>query len=325
MKLGIIFDVHQTVNWKVLIDKIAKGEIDKGIILGDLFDTHRADSALPTKEAIENTKEIFAFKRQYPDKVDLIWGNHDYQYYRDVPYSNFQNKYHLEIQKLFEDNKDLFRVAVQYGIWLISHAGVSQAFMDRCKINSLEELEEFWDKYIPIFDLDYVNDFPYCNGSTLRSSPIWIRPYYLLKNPWKPFQIVGHTGFGYHNKPIYLKHLTDDEEGCIIFGDNYTQSNYLEIDTELPPPKGCDLDSALKIVKKEDKEFNNKKSVEGTYFKKLRDQYHLTKEDLEICLFFVGIERRAAEEHNCEFDYYESLESQCKNRMEEKEKEKKEN
>lgn len=320
MKLGIIFDVHQTAYWKVLIDKITKGEIDKGIILGDLFDTHRVGSALPTKEAIENAKEIIAFKKQYPDKVDLIWGNHDYQYYRDVPYNNFQNKYHLEIQKLFEENKDLFRVAVQYDKWLISHAGISKGWMDRCKINSLEEIEEFWDKYIPVFDIDYADDFPYYNGSTLKSSPIWIRPHYLLENPWKPYQIVGHTGFGYHNKPFALKPFKED--GAIIFGDNFTQSNYLQIDSN-ETVEGKNIDEALKIIKKEDKEFNNKKSVEGEYFKKLRDKYHLTKEDLEVCLFFVGIERRASEEHNCEFDFYESLEEHCKSRMEEKEKKEK--
>ena len=316
MILGIVFDVHQTTTWKILQEKILKNEIDKGIILGDLFDTHRSpDEVLSDEDAIKNAEEIFNFKKQYPDKIDLIWGNHDYQYYRNIPYNNFNSRLSPRIQKLFEDNKNLLKVAVQYDKWLISHAGISKDWMDRCKINSLEEIETYWDKYVSVFDIDYINDFPYYNGSSLRSSPIWIRPYYLLENPWKPYQIVGHTGFGYHNKPFALKPFKED--GAIIFGDNYTQSNYLQIDSN-EIVEGKSFGEVLKEVKKQDKQFNNKKSVEGNRFKELRDKYGLTKKEFNICRLMTDCEQRAADEHGVDFDYWKDLEDSCKTFKEKK-------
>ena len=77
MKIAIIGDLHGKNCWKKLLkDKI--DSLDKIIFMGDYSD----DSwiTFTDKEIVDNLKEVIDFKKKYNKKVELLIGNHDFQY-----------------------------------------------------------------------------------------------------------------------------------------------------------------------------------------------------------------------------------------------------
>ena len=95
MKIAIIGDLHGKNCYKKLLkDKI--DSFDKIIFMGDYSD----DSwiTFTDKEIVDNLKEVIEFKKKYKDKVELLIGNHDFQYIVGYPTVSRYRKTYLKIK-----------------------------------------------------------------------------------------------------------------------------------------------------------------------------------------------------------------------------------
>jgi hypothetical protein len=130
MIIKAIGDPHGSPFWKEMIKDI--DNVDKIIFLGDYLDPYQYNYY----DTIENFKEIIALKRQYPDKVDLLKGNHCLHYIYNAdkgvyPCTRYMFQIENEIKKLYKDNLELFVNCVQYDKYLFLHAGITQIWFDQ--------------------------------------------------------------------------------------------------------------------------------------------------------------------------------------------------
>ena len=68
----VIPDVHGRTFWK---DAVKNKENEEIIFEGDYLDPYPNEN-IPPGNALENFKEIIEFKKQHPDNVILLVGNH---------------------------------------------------------------------------------------------------------------------------------------------------------------------------------------------------------------------------------------------------------
>lgn len=148
MNILVLPDIHGRDFWKKPCENIK--EYDKIIFLGDYLDPYDFEHiTVPT--AISNFEEILKFANENKDKVVLLLGNHDMPYYSDT-YKNFSiwhcrhsSKYHNSIKKLFEENKELFKIAHTEDDILFTHAGctagwIKTVFTKDYKVTNLDDL-----------------------------------------------------------------------------------------------------------------------------------------------------------------------------------------
>jgi predicted MPP superfamily phosphohydrolase len=67
---------ENTPAWENALD-IVFSDIDKVVFVGDYFDSFTVSNA----EMKANVLDLFLFKRQYPERVFMLWGNHDVHYW----------------------------------------------------------------------------------------------------------------------------------------------------------------------------------------------------------------------------------------------------
>lgn len=288
MKILIIPDVHG--NWfkTAKYIKTHKDWADKVVLLGDYVDDF--DISKHGLPMINGIKEVCSMAREEPEKFEILLGNHDYQYIVGAKYSGYNPKYRVDYQKVFMDNIDLFKIAVELDGWVFSHAGFSSTWCTKHGINSdiFGEYEkkrygmnqEEWismcvtERVNKIFqnaftseerraDLDIfdhtigVDDY-YGSGDTKRASPIWIRPTALLNDMHFPQQIVGHTETYF--PPLYLKSKHDDK---LIVIDSPGHDYYTFFDTEKLPTEFLTMLESERLQKRKLKEYRDMLSREG--------------------------------------------------------------
>lgn len=193
MKILINPDIHGRVFWKYSIEH--KDEFDKIVFLGDYLDPYSPD-LLETEE--DNFKEIIQFKKDNPDKVILLLGNHDCHYisYKILNGSRYNSLKAEEYQKLFLDNISLFQLVYIYDKYLFSHAGVYEEWLKMCNLN-LDDLIDY--------DLDnlasYLNVLDYHRGGYKDiGSCIWadVSDSETQKLLEGYYHIFGHTQLKFH-------------------------------------------------------------------------------------------------------------------------------
>ncbi|QHT66408.1 metallophosphoesterase [Rhodocytophaga rosea] len=120
MKIIAIGDIHGKSVW-IRASQDNK-EADLVIFLGDYV-----DGSLSNQEIYDNLHTILEIKKLMPEKVILLIGNHDLQYFYYPAYrcSGFRAEAQPALSALFTENKDLFSVAYQYKNYLFTHAGIS--------------------------------------------------------------------------------------------------------------------------------------------------------------------------------------------------------
>lgn len=188
MKILINPDIHGRVFWKYSIEH--KDEFDKIIFLGDYLDAYSPDLLLKEED---NFKEIIQFKKDNPDKVILLLGNHDCSYINDKIYtaSRYNPSKHDSYQKLFLDNIDLFQLIYIYDKYLFSHAGVYQKWMDLNKLTLKDLLDCDLDKLSKSLNwIDYFRGGFYDVGSCIWADIRDSGTEKLLKGY---YHIFGHT------------------------------------------------------------------------------------------------------------------------------------
>lgn len=217
-KYRIIGDLHGRTNWHQLIEPFDENTMY--VFVGDYTDPYEWEG-VTFKQMIVEINKIFDFKREHPDNVVLLYGNHDLDYIlgsRSTSRSErIQYRFDI-ICGLFADNKNLFH-GVAYQVsdkYLITHAGVTytwytrrcefdkdnigkESLADVCKhINDLwfsgkDGKEKFDFQHNTSRFSDYYGDYK-------THSPLWVRPWALWGDNLLGFsgdkiQIIGHTAF----------------------------------------------------------------------------------------------------------------------------------
>jgi hypothetical protein len=223
----VVPDVHGRTFWKPLMEY--GGEI---IFLGDYTDPYPTEEISPA-DAFEGFTEIVALKKQYPDRVTLLIGNHELHYYdRSYMCSRFCAEYYDEIHDILTgDTKELFQLCKQTGKYLFIHAGITRGWYRRYKdtFSTLgDTLEEQLNRF---FSLDkeafYEVSATYRGGLHENGSPLWADIFEHLSEE-APFdeqlvQVIGHTQIS-REEPFVWKHirLLDNRKLYLLSDDKLT-------------------------------------------------------------------------------------------------------
>ena len=124
MRVMFLGDIHGHQNrWKKFIHEYFD-KVDLVVFTGDYVD----DYVLPNHIIIENLEEIIQFKKDFPDKVILLLGNHDNQYLyindRNYLCSGYRPEIEYDIHDILYSNKNLLQNAWQYNNVIATHAGI---------------------------------------------------------------------------------------------------------------------------------------------------------------------------------------------------------
>ena len=126
MPMIVIPDIHGRAFWRrAAMETAGKEHI---VFLGDYLDPYPSEG-IDYEEAREGLLDILRLKVRYPEGVTLLLGNHDLHYLDyDIAGSRYDAVHRREIQRILEDNFDLFHMAFEETIdgkrYLLSHAGI---------------------------------------------------------------------------------------------------------------------------------------------------------------------------------------------------------
>lgn len=196
MKLIALGDTHGRSKWKEIVER--ENDADKIIFIGDYFDAK--DGGYSANRQIENFKDIVELKRNNPDKVILLIGNHDFHYLNGVneEYSSYQFGYAKDINAVLQPVVDegLLQMCYKQDNNLFSHAGLTKTWCKNCgiDINNLQEsVNDLFKSDITKFKFTMGDNFSY-GGNDITQPPIWVRPQSLVKDMVDGIVcIVGHT------------------------------------------------------------------------------------------------------------------------------------
>lgn len=211
----IVPDVHGRWFWKEPVEKALSESNANIVFLGDYLDPYPhewidcdMDYHLIT---IDRFKGIIELKKQYPDRITLLLGNHDCTYALGDDICKCRTDYEnrKEIEDLFIENKTLFQIAKEDDIngkhFIFSHAGMLRKYftsffkgLDWDKINPVDFFNNAWemDNYQVTDKLGIIDK---CRGWCMGNkygSPVWsdIRMWEDVKpEDTFGFNIVGHT------------------------------------------------------------------------------------------------------------------------------------
>lgn len=129
----IIPDIHGRDFWRWTVAH--RNEEDSVIFLGDYLDPYE-DEWIYWSDAYQGLLDIIALKREHPEKVLLLLGNHDLHYLFPALRGSRYNEYQAEkIRKTFVDNMDCFQMAAECEIggrrYLFTHAGVNKVWAEK--------------------------------------------------------------------------------------------------------------------------------------------------------------------------------------------------
>lgn len=235
MKFLSIGDVHGRDNWKTFVNDVEN--YYKIVFVGDYADSFTECN----EKIIFNLLDIINFKKQYPDKVVLLLGNHDVRYAISSPSSvnskhgcsGYRPESHYDLYEIFKENKNLFQVAYQYKNYIWTHAGIHRGWYTKF-INEFNKTfpnfdgtladklnEGFLFELSSIFDVGYLRwgNAPVGGILWADKKETWIKP---LKNY---HQICGHTMIPYIQTSEHKKF-----NASITYIDVVTEPYILEIE-----------------------------------------------------------------------------------------------
>lgn len=191
MRILAIGDIHGRKKWESLQSEV----VDRVIFIGDYFDNFHINQSIQ----IENFKNILAWKEREPEKVILLFGNHDYHYFLNgkVQYSGFRAN--GIITQLVQEavQKKLVQLLHIEGNYLFSHAGISSRWLELVYQHEKLTWSEVKDVlYYKPRILDFgCYGYPFSEyGDDPEQGPLWIRPRSLREYPLEGYiQVVGHT------------------------------------------------------------------------------------------------------------------------------------
>ena len=116
-----IGDIHGLNYWGKIIEAHPGCRV---VFLGDYLDPQ---IYIPREELLQNLENIILFKRESPEDVILLLGNHDIHYFNEeaIEASRFDSYIAKRAKCLFLENQDCFQYAWQEGKKLFTHAGIA--------------------------------------------------------------------------------------------------------------------------------------------------------------------------------------------------------
>lgn len=240
MKILVLPDIHGRKFWKVPCENI--NDYDKVIFLGDYMDPYPFEGN-EVPESLENFKDIVKFANENKEKVVLLLGNHDMGYFSDEYYKmdsyhcRHSKHYHDDIAKVFDDNRDLFKIAHTEDGILFTHAGCVSGWIDFTftkgyKLTSLDDFVFSLNNLVNTKDgLGFLFMVSSERGGYDRDgSCIWAdvnevrydrqmmssKPYHFIR---EVKQVFGHTLQAFYGK-----------DGKIEYGDAVVGDNFMMLD-----------------------------------------------------------------------------------------------
>lgn len=222
MRFLTIGDIHGRSNWKTFTHNSHRqfenwlsndydydmpfNDFDKIIFIGDYCDSFDVSSL----EILSNLKDIIEFKKLRKDKVVLLLGNHDVQYF--IPNqicTGYRGELQHDLYDLFQKNIDLFEVAYEYNDYIWTHAGITRGWLEEVKKVMTDDDFRFadfvkednpqspaeWVKLAWKFNVPNFYNIDSTSGGRSRwAGPIWVRPRMLNNYYLEGYnQVVGHT------------------------------------------------------------------------------------------------------------------------------------
>ncbi|MEI0611677.1 metallophosphoesterase [Brachyspira pilosicoli] len=223
MKVAVIGDLHGKPCWKHLLKD---NNFDKIVFLGDYSDDSWV--TFTDKEIVDNLKDVIEFKRNNNFKVELLIGNHDFQYIVGYPTaSRYRKSYACELNKIFNDNKDIFNVVYVLKDYVFTHAGITNGWINYIK--KKYDIKDFID-ITKIINMVYSNCKEDCNiasyrrgGMNMFAGILWADIHDLKEDGCFDYnQVVGHnrvkvnTIIEKNNHKIYMCDHFDSNENYLI-------------------------------------------------------------------------------------------------------------
>lgn len=219
MKKVILGDIHGRKIWKDIIDKESPNKI---VFVGDYFDSWD----IPGQDQIFNFLEIIELRKAMGENCELLLGNHDLSYlYSWARCSGYQNYSAKMINAVLEQHKHALNIATYHKQWLISHAGVTQTWLNKNKDKWIQDEHENIAEFVndlfhfhpEAFEFDGYDSY----GDDITQSPMWVRPQSLFQDGLD-YQIVGHTGMRRIAHPIgdkkfYFIDVLDQSNEYLVF------------------------------------------------------------------------------------------------------------
>jgi hypothetical protein len=200
---------------------------DKFIFAGDYVDSFEFDNST----VIKNLLDIIDLKIKYPDKIILLWGNHDVHYLLGDHYSSgHRPEMHKDLNRIFLSHERLFRMSFQINDFLWTHAGINSLwFQKRFRFRSSDDKQStisdllnqaFISRYPPLFDVGYHRGGRYETGG----------PFWCDKNELRSRSIKGFNQITGHNRVKNIEILKSDDHEVILIDQ---LGNYGMIDESL--------------------------------------------------------------------------------------------
>lgn len=199
----VIPDVHGRTFWREAVEGKEEGRI---IFLGDYLDPYGHEGITP-EMALEEFEAILKFKKEHPDNVTLLLGNHDLGYFeRSICQCRHDYRNEAKIVALFTGNLECFdlcreETSASGQTVLISHAGVHPLWVEahpelfpdgKFEPETLNAL--FHDKKTRQAVLDALGDVSFYRGGLDEAgSPVWADILEFEDVQTGSFQVVGHT------------------------------------------------------------------------------------------------------------------------------------
>jgi len=220
-KVIVVPDSHGTEHWKRVKPHVEREDIDKIIFLGDYWDSFTKGY----NAQLSNFNQIIRFKKRFPEKIELLWGNHETSYYHDERCSGFQHHHSFDIQEILRIYKNFFEIVFIIDNWIFSHGGVSGDWMRRTALKHPSEINQLFKERPAYFA--WVG--PDSSGNNQYEGPLWIRPGALREFALADWNFcVGHTELREEvKKPVWLEHKT----GKILLTDSGKHNCIFELDT----------------------------------------------------------------------------------------------
>lgn len=224
MKVAVIGDLHGKPCWKHLLKD---NNFDKIVFLGDYSDDSWV--TFTDKEIADNLKDVIEFKRDNNSKVELLIGNHDFQYIVGYPTaSRYRKSYACELNKIFNDNKHIFNVVYVLKDYVFTHAGITNGWINYIK--KKYDIKDFTDIAKNI-NMVYSKCKEDCNiasyrrgGMSMFAGILWADIHDLKEDGCFDYnQVVGHnrvktnTIIEKNNHKIYMcDHFDSDDNHLIV-------------------------------------------------------------------------------------------------------------
>jgi len=220
MKILSIGDLHGEDFWESIIEREG-GNVDKIIFLGDYFDSFYVSPAFIQR----NFLKIVGLKKHNPDKIILLWGNHDAHYISHIipkgsgyDYSN-ANVIHM----IVNNHKRYLQLAYRIKNYLWTHAGVHRLWYKKSFLPEIKQFHPDWVE-LPIDEqlnksfisplIGSIYDIGFWRGGMKEvGGPLWVDKSVIEDNPLRGYhQIVGHT----QGKKVYKRSINKDTSATFI-------------------------------------------------------------------------------------------------------------